>query len=286
MRIAIAGVARAALRGSARDDLVIGDPLTGGCIQNGVYDRHQAPIRLLGGEDRLRTVTTPASRRPNGLLAYSTIDTGAGADRLLGAASQAGIVLCETFLTTRSGHDRITGVGDSTAISTGALSTGSGRDRIHASQGRSITMPRIGLSISLGLVDTGHGADRVRAWGTEAGLAQGDGGLNTADGNDVVDVRHGGVSSDAFNAVRLGPGHDRFIGFAAAGAGMVAVQADTGHDTLVLPAGTYRISGPLVQAAGASLRAEGFERLAGIGGGRLPFADGTVVVDAGGIRRG
>jgi hypothetical protein len=278
----IPGILRRPLDGTDQADRVLGDPRTGGWIQNGFYDQTPVPISLRGGNDRLRAVAT--ADRATGLLAFGLIDTGGGHDRLIGSGARTGVQIAETALRTGPGRDRLTGVGDDTAIAVGILRTGSGGDWIQAFQGRTALRPQIGLSIALGQVNTGQGADRVRAWGRRAGLTQGDGGLATAAGNDLVDVRHGGLTTDAFSPVRLGQGNDRFIGFATAGAGRAELHGGVGRDTLVLPRGTYRILGSVIEAGDASLRAISFERLAGLEGGVLPFAAGSLVVDGGGIR--
>jgi hypothetical protein len=120
---------------------------------------------------------------------------------------------------------------------------------------------------------------------------------STGSGDDVVDVLRGGLRYhySGFDTSRslfsLGPGDDRLIGFAGL-PGLVnegisntpIVEGRSGLDTLVLPQGTYRIVDSTVSGASSTLEARGFERLAGVTGGELAFADGSYRVDDAGIQ--
>lgn len=226
------------------------------------------------------------------VLDYGLIRSGDGDDLVKGVSApgrfKRGIHGYDGGFRTGRGDDRIIGRSDSIAIGwCGSLETGNGDDLIKARQGVRQTHPWIGTHVTMGEVDTGKGDDRIEAYGRLAGLVLDDGWLTTGKGNDTVDVRQGGLATGyAMEPLNLGPGDDRFIGFAAKPSSFgwgtqepASVRGGRGTDTLVLPPGDYRIEGNAVIGSHNTLMASGFERLEAFGGGGCSFPDGHVLVD-------
>ena len=271
---------RRRLTGTSGDDLVRGSrrrpALTIG---------RGGQLHLKGGNDRgLGIIGAPGEAGID--LDEAWIRTGGGTDELVAIG---GLDAHDTAISTGKGADTISGEGDAKAISLlGYLDTGSGDDLIEARQGTSRSRPWIGLDVTLGSVDTGKGNDRIVAYGRLAGLVLDDGGLTTGKGNDTVDVRHGGLATGyAPGPLDLGPGNDRFIGFAANPSSLgwgtqepASVRGGRGFDILVLPPGLYQIQGDAVIGARNTLMATGFAQLEALGGGSRPFADGLYQVDS------
>lgn len=241
-------------------------------------------LRLKDGDDRVI-----GRRGTFGLeLHNGVIRTGSGDDVIKGVGESRGITSYQAQIETGGGDDRIIGRGDGIAIGVKfSLDTGNGEDLIKASHGTTREHPWIGMHVTLGFVNSGKGDDRIVAYGRLAGLVLDEGGLTTGKGNDTVDVRHGGLATGyASEPLNLGPGDDRFIGFAAQPSSFgwgtqepASVRGGRGTDTLVLPPGTYSIEGEAVIGAHNTLMASGFERLQAFGGGARPFSDGTFLVD-------
>jgi hypothetical protein len=80
----------------------------------------------------------------------------------------------------------------------------------------------------------GDGADTIIGSGADAGIRN-RGFIFTQNGDDLVDVRQGGIRGGGF--VDLGAGKDTFIGY-----GNHTVYGGGGRDTLLLPKGTYELS--------------------------------------------
>jgi hypothetical protein len=217
------------------------------------------------------------------------IRTGGGNDELVAIG---GLNAYYAVISTGMGADTIIGEGDAKAIRLfGYLDTGSGDDLIEAQRGTSRSRPWMGLYMAEGSMDTGEGNDRIVAYGRLAGLVLDHGWLTTGQGDDTVDVRHGGLATGyGPGPLDLGPGHDRFIGFAANPSSLgwgtqepASVHGGRGFDTLVLPPGRYRIQGDAVIGARNTLMAAGFEQLEAFGGGSRPFADGRYLVNSSAI---
>jgi hypothetical protein len=280
MRFVLEAPLRRPLKGTSGDDLVRGSrrrpALTIG---------PGGQLHLKGGNDRVLGIAgAPGDVGID--LDEAWIRTGSGNDELVAIG---GLDAYDTAISTGKGADTIIGEGDIKAISlVGYLETGSGDDLIEARRGTSRSRPWIGLYVTLGSVDTAEGNDRIVAYGRLAGLVLDDGGLTTGKGNDTVDVRHGGLATGyAPGPLDLGPGNDRFIGFAANPSSLgwgtqepASVRGGRGFDILVLPPGLYQIQGDAVIGARNTLIATGFEQLEALGGGSRPFADGLYQVDS------
>jgi hypothetical protein len=271
---------RKRLTGTADGDLVMGSRQ-----RPWISIRRGGELRLKGGDDRVFGLAmTPDQSGVT--LEKGVIRSGAGDDELVGIG---GIQAWDSTIDTGSGADSIIGFSNRIALNLGGsiVTTGPGDDRIRATRGTSRKRPWIGLYVGVSSVDTGKGDDRIVAYGRLAGLVLDDGGLTTGKGNDTVDVRHGGLATGyASEPLNLGPGDDRFIGFAAKPSSFgwgsqepASVRGGRGTDTLVLPPGTYSIEGEAVIGAHNTLMASGFERLEAFGGGARPFSDGTFLVD-------
>lgn len=85
-----------------------------------------------------------------------------------------------------------------------------------------------------GFIFMGDGTDAIVGSGADAGIRN-RGFIFTQSGDDQVDVSKGGIRGKGF--VDLGPGKDTFIGY-----GDHTVYGGGGHDTLLLPKGTYDFS--------------------------------------------
>jgi hypothetical protein len=246
-------------------------------------------LLLKGGNDRIiGIIGAPGEAGIN--LNRGRIGTGEGNDELVAIG---GLEAWESSIGTGKGADTIIGQSNRIALDLRGsfLDTGSGDDLIDARRGTSRRHPWIGLYVTLGSVESGNGNDRIEAYGRLAGLVLDDGGLSTGKGDDVVDVRHGGLATGyAPGPLELGQGDDRFIGFAADPSPMgwgtqepASVRGGRGTDTLVLPPGRYRIRDAAVIGARNTMMAYGFDRLEAFGGGNRPFADGTYLVGSSSI---
>lgn len=284
--------------GTPDDDLV-----TGSRRRPWIEVRRGGLLRLLDGNNKVigRVPDTGGGSEPAAessafagisVLNYGQISSGDSDDLVKGVSApgrfKRGIYGYDGRIRTGGGDDRIIGRSDGIAIGwCGSLETGSGDDLIKGRQGVRLTHPWIGMHVTMGFVNTGKGDDRIVAYGRLAGLVLDDGGLTTGKGNDTVDVRHGGLATGyASEPLNLGPGDDRFIGFAAKPSSFgwgtqepASVRGGRGTDTLVLPPGTYRIDGNAVVGAHNTLMASGFESLEAFGGGARPFSDGHFLVD-------
>jgi hypothetical protein len=279
MRFVLDAPLRRRLYGTNGDDLV-----TGSQRKPALKIGRGGELRLKAGNDRVLGITSTPGKA--GIDLYEAgIRTGAGNDELVAIG---GLYAYYAVISTGKGDDTIIGEGDANAISLfGFLDTGSGDDLIEARRGTSRNRPWMGLYMAEGSMDTGEGNDRIVAYGRLAGLVLDHGWLTTGKGNDTVDVRHGGLATGyGPGPLDLGPGNDRFIGFAAnpssSGWGTqepASVRGGRGFDILVLPPGHYRIKGDAVIGARNTLMATGFEQLEAFGGGSRPFADGRYLVE-------
>jgi hypothetical protein len=284
MRFVLDAPLRRRLNGTNGDDLVRGSRRNPALrIGRG------GQLRLKAGNDRVFGLIG-APGQVGISLNLGSIRAGRGDDELVAIG---GLDAYDSTIKTGKGADTIIGESDDIAIRLGGsfLDTGSGDDLIEARRGTSRNRPRIGLFVTMGVVDTGKGNDRIVAHGRLAGIVLDEGELNTGDGNDTVDVRHGGLATGYKQtpniSLNLGRGDDRFIGFAADPNPMdwttqepARVRGGRGFDTLVLPPGSYRIQGEAVIGARNTLMAAGFEQLEAFGGGSQPFADGRYLVDS------
>jgi hypothetical protein len=284
MKFVLAAPLRRRLKGTNADDLVRGTrqhPALS--IASG------GQLQLKGGSDRLLGTIGPAGAAGINLN-RGWIRTGGGSDELVAIG---GLNAYDSTLSTGKGSDTIIGEWDGIALNLRGsfLDTGSGDELIEARRGTSRHRPWIGLYGSLGSVDTGKGDDRIAAYGRLAGIELDEGLLSTGDGNDTVDVRHGGLatgySQTPYISLHLGRGDDRFIGFAAdpnpgdwTTQEPASVRGGRGFDILVLPPGSYQIQGDAVIGARNTLMAAGFAQLEALGGGSRPFADGLYQVDS------
>lgn len=285
------GVNQRRLRGTNADDSV-----RGSAAQPWVWNGRRGVIQLRGGDDRLeggryvrlngettlgKGDDTVAARDFIALLAVDqfngSLSTGGGDDGITvtAGALQVGE---DSRVDLGDGGDRIEAA--AAALLGGFLDTGRGADRILLGEGN--------LVISLGSLEMGKGHDRLIA---SDGLRLRDGSAALGGGDDLIDVRRGGLDhwGSPASCLDLGAGDDRLIGFASVpepgggaepGAGL---RGGTGRDTLVLPTGVYAVDAGRISTTDALLPVRGVNVLAGLSGGSFCYAPGTLTVDAAGM---
>ncbi|MGC5195489.1 hypothetical protein [Aphanothece microscopica] len=284
------GINQELLLGTPGDDLV-----QDSATRRGVWNGSRGIIRLLKGNDRIRsrsfiqirgeTALGPGRDLITGqtvmsLLAVGDlngkVDMGPGADTI-GLKGGRLIVGEDSTLALGDGDDRI--LARDISLIGGVLDAGMGKDRIICGGM---------LSAQLSALDMGDGDDALRVRG---GMVLGDGSVTMGRNNDTVNVLQGGLDlfNSSANTLNLGPGDDRFIGFAVipdpeqetAPGGLL--RGGRGNDTVVLPEGVYRVSRFRISTPETFLPLRSIEALEGINGGRFSYAPGILTVDSSGI---
>ena len=285
------GVNQRRLRGSVDDDIVRGT-----VAKPWVWNGRRGIIQLRGGDDRIKggryvRLNGETSLGKGGdtveahdfiaLLAVDqfngTLSTGAGGDAITVSAGSLDVGE-DSRVELGDGDDRIEAAAAS--LLGGSIDTGRGADRCLLGKGD--------LAISLGSLVMGEGRDRLIAWG---GLRLRDGSASLGGGDDLIDVRRGGLDhwDSPANSLDLGAGDDRMIGFASLpeqgssaepGAGL---RGGKGRDTLVLTTGVYAVGAGRISTADILLPVRGINGLAGLNGGSFRYAPGTLTVDAAGV---
>jgi hypothetical protein len=281
-------------------DLLLGteedDTVQDSLSSPGVWNAKQGIIRLLGGNDRIRSrsfirirgetslgpgrdvITGQTWMRLEAWEAWNgNVDMGPGADTIDIKKGRL-FVGEDSRLAMGDGNDRI--FAKEIASIEGSSDTGKGNDRIICG----------GLfSVQLQGFDMGDGDDDLRARGR---IFLGEGSVTMGRGHDTVNVLGGGLDlfTSPANTLDLGSGNDRFIGFAVVpdpeqgfDPGGSALRGGRGRDAVVLPEGRYRVSRYRISTPETFLPVRSIEVLEGLNGGRFSYAPGILTVDNNGI---
>ena len=270
-----------------------------------------------GGDTIVGTGSLGGKQSDNlwGIKNYGKIETGSSKDAITGRGKLAGITNESLFgkdkyvsyydegvISMGAGDDLLIGHGDVAGIvNKGKIEMGNGTNTLFGSGGI------VGIENSSASISFGNGHDKI---GGESVSSNGTAILNnylinTHDGNDMLCAKIGKFINNG--SIKLGKGNDFVIAHESAGfegTGTIDLEegndiltgfgggkflGGSGVDMLLLPKGTYQISGSIVTDNFQIMNASGFEKIGGIGSAGLnkdykplEFADGILTVNSDG----
>ena len=235
---------------------------------------------VITGRGKLAGITNQALFSADKYVGYDdqgVISMGAGDDLLIGRGELAGIVN-KGKIEMGNGANTLFGSGGIVGIenSYASISFGNGHDKIG---GESFTSNGTAI-LNNYLINTHDGNDML---GAKTGKFINNGSIKLGKGNDFV-IAHESAGFEGTGTIDLEEGDDVLTGF-----GDGKFYGGSGVDMLLLPEGTYQISGSIVTDNFQMMNVSGFEKIGGIGSAGLSknhnlmdFVDGVLTVNSAG----